>query len=205
MSKKWEAEMKTWTTVVSLGVIAGFAASAVADHDHDRGNRKRAFRAKLAGHNEVPAVSTEARGDFYAIANAAGTQITYWLTYSDLTEDAAQSHIHFGEHHVNGGIIVWLCQGTARAPGGDVPECAPRETKEPIFGTIDASEVLRVATGNPPAFQGIDAGEFAELLAAMRAGAAYVNVHSGRPGNATANPPTQTVGFPPGEIRGQVE
>jgi hypothetical protein len=38
--------------------------------------------------------------------------------------------------------------------------------------------------------QGIAAGDFAEILAAMRAGAAYVNVHSGN--------------FPGGEIRGQV-
>jgi hypothetical protein len=39
--------------------------------------------------------------------------------------------------------------------------------------------------------------EFAELLAAMRAGAAYANVHSGVGGTAP-------VGFPGGEIRGQI-
>ena len=49
-----------------------------------------------------------------------------------------------------------------------------------------------------PAGQGISRCEFAELLAAIRAGAAYANVHSG----AAAGPPV--VGFPGGEIRGQI-
>jgi hypothetical protein len=42
-----------------------------------------------------------------------------------------------------------------------------------------------------PAGQGVAAGEFAEVLQAIRAGAAYANVH--------------TTNFPAGEIRGQVE
>ena len=41
-----------------------------------------------------------------------------------------------------------------------------------------------------PAGQGIAAGEFAELVRALRAGAAYANVH--------------TTAHPGGEIRGQV-
>ena len=41
-----------------------------------------------------------------------------------------------------------------------------------------------------PAGQGISAGEFAELIRAIRSGNAYVNVH--------------TMTFPAGEIRGQL-
>ncbi len=41
-----------------------------------------------------------------------------------------------------------------------------------------------------PSGQGISAGEFDEIVAAIRAGVAYVNVH--------------TTGFPGGEIRGQI-
>jgi hypothetical protein len=54
-----------------------------------------------------------------------------------------------------------------------------------VAGTIGPSQVLS------PAGQGIDAGQFDELVDAIRAGATYANVHSSL--------------FPPGEIRGQVE
>ncbi|HUQ52677.1 MAG TPA: CHRD domain-containing protein [Gammaproteobacteria bacterium] len=193
---------KNLLALLSLGVMAGFAASAVADDDHDgHGRQQRVFRAKLIGFNEVPSVSSAAEGQFYAVVNKEGTSFTYWLSYSGLAFDAAQSHIHFGQHHVNGGISVWLCQGTVPAPAAvaaQTPTCATRATTTPITGTIDASDVIG------PAGQGISATEFAELLAAMRGGAAYANVHSGVAGNPTAMPPTPTVGFPGGEIRGQV-
>ena len=53
-----------------------------------------------------------------------------------------------------------------------------------MSGTITPAQVLAAAN------QGLDAEEFDELVRAIRAGAAYVNVHSSL--------------FPPGEIRGQI-
>jgi hypothetical protein len=53
-----------------------------------------------------------------------------------------------------------------------------------VSGTITPASVIG------PAAQGIQAGEFAELVRALRAGAAYANVH--------------TTTFPGGEIRGQI-
>ena len=186
--------MKNWQAVISAGVLVGFAASAVADDDHSADRQKRAFRANLISFNEVPSVSSQAEGQFYAVVNETGTAFTYWLSYSGLEFPASQSHIHVGQHHTNGGISVWLCQGTVAAPASvaaQVPACEPRATTTPITATIDASDVIG------PAGQGVSATEFAELLAAMRAGAAYANVHSG-----AAGPPV--VGFPGGEIRGQI-
>jgi hypothetical protein len=192
--------MKTCTAVVSLGVIAGFAMSAVADHDH-RNNRQRVFRAQLTSYNEVPTLSTDARGQFYAVVNKEETEIRYWLSFSDLSATVAQAHIHIGQHHTNGGIMVWLCGGTLPGPAGTPPCSTPPGTSAIVSGLLASANVLAVpaqsiATG--------DAG-FQELVAAMRAGAAYVNVHSGAAGNPNADPPTTTTGFPPGEIRGQVE
>jgi hypothetical protein len=186
--------MKTWQAVISVGVMAGFAAAAVADDDHHDRGKQRVFRARLVSLNEVPAVSSPAKGQFYAVVNKEGTSFTYWLTYSGMTADVSQSHVHFGNHHTNGGISVWLCQGTIAAPASVVaqtPTCAARETASPITATIDATDVIG------PTGQGIGVAEFAELLAAIRAGAAYANVHS----NAAA----PAVSFPGGEIRGQLD
>ena len=193
---------KNWLAVISLGVVAGFATPAVADNDHNgHGRQQRAFRAKLVGFSEVPSVLSKAQGQFYAVVNEAGTAFTYWLSYSGLEFAASQSHIHVGQHHTNGGISVWLCQGTVAAPASvaaQVPTCAVNGTTTPITGTIDASDVIG------PAGQGVSANEFAELLVAIRAGAAYANVHSGIAGNPNATPPVPNVGFPGGEIRGQI-
>lgn len=184
--------MKTWTAVVSLGVMAGFAASAVADHDHGNSNRQRVFRAQLSGYSEVPSsLSTPASGQFYAILNKDGTELTYWLSYSGFTGGTVtQSHIHFGQHHTNGGISMWLCKTATNFPAdatvaGQTPDCVQGGTSTPISAVLSAADVVG------PAGQGIAVTEFAEILAAMRAGIAYVNVHS--------------AAFAGGEIRGQLE
>jgi hypothetical protein len=185
--------MKRLVAIVSLGVLTGFAASAVADDDHGNGHNRgqRVFRAQLVGFNEVPSVSTAAHGQFYAILNKDETELEYWLSFSDMTADVSQSHIHFGQHHVNGGISVWLCSGSLTAPTAATPACGgTRATPTPVHGKITSAEIIG------PAGQGIAATELAELIAAMRAGAAYANVHS------TA--PTGTLAFPGGEIRGQI-
>jgi hypothetical protein len=53
-----------------------------------------------------------------------------------------------------------------------------------VIGTIIASDVLAIAA------QGLAAGDLAAVVRAIRAGFAYVNVH--------------TTVFPSGEIRGQI-
>ena len=194
--------MKRLLAIVSLGVLTGFAAAAVADDDHGGHNRaQRVFRAQLVGFNEVPSVSTEAKGQFYAILNKEETELTYWISFSDLTADVSQSHIHFGQHHTNGGIVVWLCEGTLQSPATSTPACGgPRTTAAPVTGVITSAEVVGLGVGTLN--QGIGVNEFAELIAAMRAGAAYANVHSGAP--VVTTPPSPNVGFPGGEIRGQI-
>ena len=193
--------MKSWFAVVSVGVVAGFAISAVADDDHRHNSKQRVFRAELVSYNEVPSVSSPARGQFYAVLNKAETELTYWLSFSNLTVPVSQSHIHFGQHHTNGGIVVWLCEGTLQGPAASTPPCGSPGTEgmpATVTGVITAAEVVGLGLGTVN--QGIGLNEFAELIAAMRAGAAYANVHSGSPGTA----PAPNVGFPGGEVRGQI-
>jgi CHRD domain-containing protein len=142
----------------------------------------------LTGYEEVPAVSTVGNGQFRARISNDETSIQWELSYSNLEGAIQQSHIHLGQPGVNGGISVFLCTNLGNGPVGIQACPAPPAT---ISGTINASEV----SPNIPATaaartQGLDTGEIAELIRAMRAGATYVNIH--------------TVRWPGGEVRKQI-
>ncbi len=83
---------------------------------------------------------------------------------------------------------MWLCQtmGTPApaAVAALTPQCGEMAREGKVEGTITPAQVLAQAA------QGIEAGAFAELVRAIRAGATYANVH--------------TALYPPGEVRGQV-
>jgi CHRD domain-containing protein len=162
--------------VAALGIVV-FTAGLGAAVAHDRHNRFEVIRAVLLGVHETPSVSTPAVGRFRAVIDEDSGVVNFTLSYEGLSGSATASHLHFGERHVAGGVMMWVCGG------GGQPVC-PTGTSAEITGTITAANV----TG--PVNQGIAAGEFAEALDAVRAGASYVNVH--------------TAAFPPGEIRGQV-
>ena len=130
----------------------------------------------LTGWQEVPSVSTAASGTFTAAISADGSRIDWQLSYADLEGAVQQAHIHLGQAGVNGGISVFLCTNLGNGPAGTQPCPAPPAT---ISGTILAADV----SPNIPATaaartQGINTGEINELIAAIRAGVAYVNVHS---------------------------
>lgn len=154
------------------------AAQAQAQDAHGRN-----FRAELVGLNEVPAVSSVANGGFRARLTPDGTALAYELSYTGLEGNVAQAHIHFGQGSVNGGIAVWLCSNLASPPTPAGVQSCPASPAR-ITGLITSAEVVG------PGAQGIAAGEFAELVAALRNGVAYANVHSSK--------------FPGGEVRSQV-
>jgi CHRD domain len=159
---------------VGIAVLgaAGVATVAVAG---DRGD----LRTDLTGYEEVPAVSTEGDGSFQARIARDAEEIEYELSYGGLNGPVLQAHIHLAQEDVNGGISVFLCTNLDNAPG--VQACPQEGT---VTGTIRPADVIG------PEEQGIAPGEFAELVRAIRAGVAYVNVHSEpQPG---------------GEIRGQI-
>jgi CHRD domain-containing protein len=178
--------MKTLRIVLAglmfAATVATVAHVAADDRDNDRDNR---LRTKLAGFNEVPIVSTEASGRLMAQISKDEQSIEYSLTINDLQGIVAQAHIHLAQRDVNGGIVLWLCQGTARAPAqvaATTPEC-PQEGE--VTGMLTAASVTPVAT------QQIGANELDEVIAAIRAGKAYANVHTNL--------------SPGGEMRGQID
>jgi CHRD domain len=171
---------KVWvmTAVFLIAALTVFGATALATGD----NGKKKFSAKLTGFQEVPAISTAARGTFRATLE--DDTLSYTLSYSGIEGGAAfAAHIHLGQRGVNGGISAFLCGG------GDKPACPALGGT--VTGVIDPADVIG------PAAQGIAPGEFDELVRAIRAGVTYANVHS-----MGATPPLPS--FPGGEIRGQI-
>jgi hypothetical protein len=143
---------------------------------------KSQFKADtFSGYQEAPAISTVGTGTFEASLNSAGDAISYTLTYSDLEAPITQSHIHFGQRDVAGGISVFLCSNLGNGPAG-TQACPPAPAT--VTGTFTAADVIG------PTGQGIAPAEFAELVRAIRAGMTYANVHSTK--------------FPGGEARGQI-
>ena len=144
------------------------------------------LRASLIGYQEVPSVSSKADGEFEARIAHDGLSFDYTLAWEGLQADVLMAHIHFAQKGVTGPIVVWLCQtSTNPAPASltGVPTCPGRSGV--VSGTVTAANVLAANVT-----QQLAAGEIAEVIDAMRAGAAYVNVHSAV--------------SPGGEIRGQV-
>jgi hypothetical protein len=124
----------------------------------------------LSGYEEAPLTfSTTGNGEFHARISHDDTRIQYQLSYSDLEGNVTQAHIHLGAKGIAGGISVFLCSNLGNGPAGTQP-CPPAPAT--ITGTLAAQDVIG------PANQGITAGQFNELLSAIRAGVTYVNVHS---------------------------
>lgn len=159
-------------------LLCGLLATPVASAE------KETVLAGLRGFREVPSISSPASGRFEAVIDRKAGTIAYDLSYSGLTGDVQQAHIHVGQRSVNGGVSVFLCQTEASPdPTGLAPQC-PQRGK--VAGMVQSANMI----GGPIVNQGVEPGQFDELIAAIRAGVAYVNVHSST--------------FPGGEVRGQL-
>jgi hypothetical protein len=169
----------TSLTLLALGVTAG-------------DNRHRSFRASadLVPTQEVPSVSSVARGRFKATIDRANQTISYELSYEGLEAGPTQAHIHVGQRRVNGGISVFLCGNPPTVPPATFPQpqaCPPAPAT--ITGVLTAANVVGPeAQGIAPALNG--ANDFDELVDKILEGFAYANVHSSK--------------FQGGEVRGQL-
>ena len=131
------------------------------------------FVATQSGDEEVPPVDTRGRGTAVFSLSEDGSRLDYKLITANVA-NITQSHIHIGPVGANGPVVVFLF--------GLVPE-GVTSTGLLAQGTIvEADLIPREAIGF--------GGTMPELVAAMRSGGAYVNVH--------------TLAFPGGEVRGQV-
>ena len=165
--------------LVAAGTTLLVAAFAVAGG----GSHNISAQDGLTGYQETAlTLSTTGSGSFDAKVANDDSSFDWTLSYGDLEGTVTQAHIHFGGRGLSGGISIWLC-GTATNPGPAGTAACPTPGGT-LSGTADASDVVG------PSGQGIEAGHFDEILAAIRAGKAYANVHSSKYGG--------------GEIRGQL-
>jgi hypothetical protein len=163
---------------IFIVVVAGlFATATVAKADQ--------IRALLTGYEETPAaVSTTGRGEFIATIDPDSDAIHYRETFNGLQGTVTQSHIHVGQLSITGSIVIFLCQtSTNPDPTGLAPQCPQQGS---VTGKITAANVI--AGSQAP--QQLAAGDLAAVITAIRAGAAYANVHTNL--------------SPGGEIRGQI-
>lgn len=171
------------TRVWVIRLLAAFAVLGLTISAASADEGATTLSARMTGFNETPPgpFLTDATGTFSATVQ--GDQLTYTLSYTaGLTSPVIMAHIHFAQPGVAGGIFLWLC-GSATKPGpAGTPSCPP--VNRTVTRTVMAADFQAIPGQNVPA------NDFAGALRIIRAGDAYVNVH--------------TVNNPGGEIRGQV-
>ena len=166
------------TAFVATVCLSGLVASAQSS-----GTK---FSAVLEPEQEVPAVDSLASGTFELEINDAAKQISYTLSYSGLKTAVAQAHIHIGQPNVTGGIVLWLCEGTVASPIATTKTCPTGEDGGTVSDVLGEGDVVASGTAS----QQIADDEFTEVVALIRKGLAYANVHTAASGS--------------GEIRGQI-
>jgi CHRD domain-containing protein/lectin family protein len=139
------------------------------------------FTAQLDGSQEVPQRETQATGAA-AFQIRDETQIDFSLTVENI-ENLVAAHIHCAPAGELGAVGITLIAPVD--PGG---------------GAVDAFSTAGTIT-EPDANNGCGWTDMASVVAAMRDGLAYVNVHT----DDGKDPPDTGAGdFPDGEIRGQI-
>ena len=140
------------------------------------------FVAHLDGGQEVPPVATHATGEAIFHLDSAGTTLSYKLIVANI-ENVVAAHIHLGVAGVNGPVVAFLF-GPALPGGGRTDGILAQ-------GTVTAANLVGPLAGM----------SLSVLVAAMRDGSTYANVHTN-----DGVPPVNTGpgDFPGGEIRGQI-
>ena len=123
------------------------------------------FKADLSGGNQVPPITVDGTGSATVTIADDESSVSWAVTYSGLTGDPAAGHIHFGAADAAGPVMI------------------PFATVTPTGSTGSFAAADYAAGAGLPA-------DWAGVLAAIRDGNAYVNIH--------------TAANPPGEIRGQL-
>jgi CHRD domain len=133
------------------------------------------FEAKLSGKNQNPVVDTPAHGEATFRLSADGKSLSYRLSVMDI-ENVSMAHIHLGPAGQEGPVAAWL-----------YPSKPPAVVKKGKFSGVLARGTITAADLMGP----LEGKSISDLVDQIKAGTAYVNVHTEK--------------NPAGEIRGQIE
>jgi hypothetical protein len=170
--------------LILFGIAAAWAVFAATSAVGDVPSN---FGTHLKGRFEVPVRNTDAQGQAIFTVADDGQSVEYKLIAANI-ENAFMAHIHLGAAGVNGPIVVWLYPSTAPVPG---PIGQGRIDGVIAEGTFTAANLVGPLAQHP----------LSELLNAIAAGNAYVNVHTNDGVDGVNTGPGD---FPGGEVRGQL-
>jgi hypothetical protein len=139
------------------------------------GAQTATFQATLDGKQQSPPIDTTASGTATFTLSADGMSLSYTLSVAD-TENITMAHIHIAAAGQNGPVAAWLYPSQPHA-----------ETKPGKFTGVLATGTITAADLAGP----LQGKTIADLVADIKAGNAYVNVH--------------TTAHAGGEIRGQIQ
>ncbi|GAA0880740.1 hypothetical protein GCM10009119_37100 [Algoriphagus jejuensis] len=120
-------------------------------------NDNKNYGAKLAGENEVPAVSSKGAGVAKFNFSNDGSSLSFQVNVAGL-ENVRFAHIHFAKAGANGGVVFTLRMDKVEGPVSGVY----------AKGGIDPTNFSGLLLG----------GDLMILREAFRTGNAYVNVHT---------------------------
>ena len=161
--------------VVMVAVVAMLTGAGIV-------SAEGIFKASLVGTEEVPAVQTATRGKAQVEFNIDDTAADFRLQVRRGIR-ITQAHIHCAPKGVNGPIVAFLAG--LNSQGYDVDGVFPWISSATLTDTsvIPSDPVSKPACPNT-------INNLRDLIAAIRAGNTYVNVHS--------------IANPGGEVRGQL-
>jgi hypothetical protein len=150
--------------------LVAFGVMAVPTSTYANGDQPTRFTAHLTGAEEVPAKNVPGTADAQFEVLPGGKAMRFRLRAHDIA-NVTQAHIHIGPVGANGPVVIFLFNDFDQpaTPNGLLAQ-----------GVLTEDELTGPFEGAP----------MSALLAEMRNGNAYVNVH--------------TIANPGGEIRGQV-
>lgn len=119
---------------------------------------EKGFRAKLSGHEVVPAVKTKAKGEAEFKLSKDGKELSYKLTVKNI-ENVTAAHIHKGKKGQSGPPLAGLFAG---------PKKEGKFSGVLAEGTVTDKELMGELQGKP-----LD-----ELVKLIKSGDLYVNVHT---------------------------